>query len=215
MNLSEWTNISRCLPKGVNLLAVSKGQPVAAVANLADLGQKDFGESRIQEALPKVDSLKEIYSLRWHFIGHLQSNKVRKVIKNFDVIHSIDSLDLMEKVSRIAFEEKKCPDIMLQVKLYEDPTKGGFTKDQLLSLWPKLVEFKNFRLIGLMTMAPIKLNRKERKNVFRECRFLADSLNLPDCSMGMSNDWQEAVEAGATWLRIGSKLFGDRSRLVN
>ena len=215
MNESEWSQIRKRLPEGVNLLAVSKGHPISSIETLAAVGQQDFGESRIQEALPKVVSLGLTHNLRWHFIGRLQSNKIRKIVKNFDVIHSLASIELAEKISRIALEERKCPDVMLQVKLHEDPSKCGFTKDQLLVAWPELVEFKNFRLIGLMTMAPLKLEMEERRNIFRECRVLADSLHLPDCSMGMSADWQEAVEAGATWLRIGSKLFGARNNAMN
>ncbi len=208
-------HICECLPSGVQLLAVSKGHPVSSIRLLADIGQIDFGESRLQEALPKLRALEEIRTLRWHFIGRLQTNKVRNVVRSFDFIHSVDSLVLAERISRISREEKRSPKIMLQVKFREDPTKGGFAPDQLIEAWPNLNQLPHLRIIGLMTMPPISLDLDERKNLFRECRVLANQLKLPHCSMGMSSDWREALEAGSTWLRLGSSLFGDRSNHVN
>ncbi|WP_320668201.1 YggS family pyridoxal phosphate-dependent enzyme [Prochlorococcus sp. MIT 1307] len=201
--------ISDCLPSGVRLLAVSKGQPVTSIRSLAEIGQCDFGESRLQEASPKLNALQEFKNLRWHFIGRLQSNKVRSVVKSFQFIHSVDSFSLAERISRISGEEKCSPMIMLQVKFREDPTKGGFSPQQLLDEWLKLNTLPNLKLVGLMTMVPINLDCEDRRNVFRDCRALADQLNLPDCSMGMSSDWKEALQCGATWLRVGSALFGD------
>ena len=104
---------------------------------------------------------------------------------------------------------------MLQVKFREDLAKGGFVPQQLINDWPKLNQLNHLRLVGLMTMSPICLGLEERINLFKDCRFLADQLSLPDCSMGMSNDWQQAVQAGATWLRLGSALFGERPKNVN
>ena len=206
---------SDCLPSGVQLLAVSKGHPVSAIRSLAEIGQIDFGESRLQEALPKLQSIKEMRSLRWHFIGRLQSNKVRSVVRAFDFIHSVDSLALAERISRISIEENRFPQVMLQVKFREDPTKGGFEPKQLIEIWPKLIQLPDLKVVGLMTMAPICLDLAERTNLFRDCRVLADDLNLPECSMGMSKDWQQALKAGATWLRLGSFLFGDRPNHFN
>ena len=215
MFIDRFQEISACLPSNVNLLAVSKGHPATSIRSLAEIGQVDFGESRLQEALPKLEALAESNSLRWHFIGRLQSNKVRGVVRAFDFIHSVDSLDLAERISRISFEEKRYPKIMLQVKLREDPTKGGFTPDKLIEDWPKLFLLDHLRIIGLMTMAPIQLDLDDRKVLFGDCRSLANTLNLPDCSMGMSNDWPQALQAGATWLRLGSLLFGERPNHVN
>ena len=212
---ARWRHVSNCLPPGTRLLAVSKGQPASLIRSLADLGQIDFGESRLQEALPKLDVLKEIQGLRWHFIGRLQANKVRGVIKHFEFIHSVDSFGLAERISRIAGEENKSPSIMLQVKFCEDPTKGGFSPDQLLADWSQLIELPHLQLVGLMTMAPIRLNLEERRILFRNCREFADQLHLSECSMGMSSDWQEAVQAGSTWLRLGSALFGKPFNTVN
>ena len=176
---------------------------------VAELGQCDFGESRVQEALPKQEELIDL-NLRWHFIGRLQSNKVRPVVNAFDVIHSVDSLALAERVSRIAVEEGRQPEVLLQVKLRPDPSKGGLSADELGAIWSDLQALPGLRISGLMTMAPLEMAVDQRKALFSDCRALADRLALAECSMGMSTDWKEAAEAGSTWLRIGSALFGPR-----
>ena len=197
---------------GTNVLAVSKGKPAEAIRSLAKNGQVDFGESRLQEALAKIDILKDLPGLRWHFIGHLQANKVRGVVKNFDVIHSVHSLKLAERISRISVEEQKIPEVMCQVKFREDPSKTGFSVDHLLEVWNNLLVLPNIKITGLMTISPLEIDLVERKKLFQECRLLANKLSLPDCSMGMSHDWQEAVDAGATWVRLGTALFGERHK---
>ena len=207
---NEFKKIKHSLPLGVNVLAVSKGHEPESIRKLYGYGQLDFGESRLQEAIPKKNHLNDLNQLRWHFVGKLQKNKVRGVIKEFEFIHSADSLSLIERISRIAHEEKKIPNIFLQVKFRDDPQKGGFLKQELLKCWPKIVSLKNIHLIGLMTIPPIFLNLDQRKDLFCECRNLANHLELKDCSMGMSNDWEEALEVGATWIRLGSLLFGKR-----
>ena len=207
--------ICNCLPPEVKLLAVSKGHSASSIRTLVDLGQCDFGESRLQEALLKINDLKDIKNLRWHFIGHLQMNKVRKVVQTFDFIHSVDSTSLAERLSRISGEEKRHLKVMLQVKFHEDPTKSGFAPELLVEDWPKLIALPHLKIVGLMTMAPIGLDLDARKKIFLNCRLLANQLNLPDCSMGMSSDWKEALQSGATWLRLGSTLFGNRSNHVN
>ncbi len=207
---NEFKKIKDNLPLGVNLLAVSKGHHHKFIRKISGYGQLDFGESRLQEAIPKKIDLNDLNQLRWHFVGKLQKNKVRGVIREFDFIHSVDSLPLLERISRISQEEQKIPNIFLQVKLKDDPNKGGFLKEDLLESWPKIISMNNINLIGLMTIPPIALNSYERKHLFCECRNFANRLGLKDCSMGMSNDWQEAIEAGATWIRLGSLLFGKR-----
>ena len=207
---NEFKIINDSLPLGVKLLAVSKGHNHELIRKLSSYGQLNFGESRLQEAIPKKNDLDDLKQLRWHFVGTLQKNKVRGVIKEFDFIHSVDSLPLLERISRISQEEQKTPNIFLQVKFRDDPKKGGFLNQDLLENWPKIISLNNINLIGLMTIPPIALNSFQRKDVFCECRNLANHLGLKDCSMGMSNDWQEAVEVGATWIRLGSLLFGKR-----
>tara|TARA_Y100001968_G_scaffold272416_1_gene264632 strand:+ start:272 stop:913 length:642 start_codon:yes stop_codon:yes gene_type:complete len=206
----QFKKIKESLPTGVNLLAVSKGHDQEVVRNLSIYGQMDFGESRLQEAVPKKKTLTDLIPIRWHFVGSLQKNKVRGVIREFDFIHSVDSLSLLERIARISKEEEKFPHIFLQVKLRDDPSKGGFIKEDLLKTWSKIVSLENVNLIGLMTIPPISLDLKERKDLFGECRNLANHLGLKECSMGMSKDWEEAVEGGATWIRLGSLLFGKR-----
>ena len=198
-------------PEKINLLAVSKGHNETLIRSLADLGQIDFGESRLQEALLKMENLRDLTKIRWHFVGKLQKNKVRGVVRAFDVIHSVDSLDLAERISRIAREEDKEMKIFLQVKLRKDDSKGGFETVELFNAIKIINTLPSLDLAGLMTITPFSLVSEERKELFVECRELANKLGLEDCSMGMSSDWQEAVDAGATWIRIGSLLFGERS----
>ena len=207
---TEFQKIKDSLPLGVSLLAVSKGHYPESIRTLSGYGQLDFGESRLQDSIPKKSELNDLTQLRWHFVGKLQKNKVRGVIKEFDFIHSVDSFALIERISRISQEEQKKPKIFLQVKLRDDPQKGGFLKQDLLKSWPEIVSLKNIQLLGLMTIPPISLDLDQRKDLFCECRNLANHLGLKDCSMGMSNDWQEALECGSTWIRLGSLLFGKR-----
>jgi len=207
---NEFKIIKDSLPLGVSLLAVSKGHSQESIRKVFSYGQLDFGESRLQEAIPKKNDLNDLTQIRWHFVGKLQKNKVRAVIKEFNFIHSVDSLSLLERISRISKEEKKIPNIFLQVKLKDDPNKGGFLKEDMLKSWIKIVSLKNIHLTGLMTIPPISLNSHQRKDLFCECRNLSNHLGLKDCSMGMSNDWREAIEGGSTWIRLGSLVFGKR-----
>ena len=209
-NLYEFNTIKSSLPFGVNLLAVSKGHHQEAIRNLASFGQIHFGESRLQEYIQKKNDLNDLNQLKWHFIGTLQKNKVRGVIREFDFIHSVDSLALLERISRISQEEKKNPNIFLQVKFRNDPNKGGFLKEDLLNCWSTIISMNHINLIGLMSICPLNLNSKQKKDLFSECKNLSNHLGLKDCSMGMSNDWEEAIECGATWIRLGSFLFGRR-----
>ena len=207
--VDRWSQLRDELPASARLLAVSKGHPAVSIRVLAQQGQRAFGESRLQDALPKQKELADL-NLQWHFIGRLQSNKVRAVVRAFPVIHSVDSLALAERVSRIAAEEGVVPSVLLQVKLRPDPSKGGFDPDQLRTVWPQLSGLPSIQLVGLMTMAPLDCPVNDRQALFRECRELADQLALPECSMGMSGDWRDAAAAGSTWLRLGSALFGAR-----
>jgi pyridoxal phosphate enzyme (YggS family) len=198
------------LPVTTQLLAVSKGHPAAAIRELAGLGQRSFGESRLQEAAPKQDELVDLQGLDWHFIGRLQANKVRPVLQRFAWLHSVDSLPLAERVARIALEEGVSPKVLLQVKLRPDPAKGGFEPEALRQAWPQLQALPALQLVGLMTMAPMGLDAAGRQRLFHDCAALAQELGLEQLSMGMSGDWAEAAAAGSTWVRIGSALFGPK-----
>ena len=211
MEISNYLQIKKKLPNNVNLLAVSKGFSSKEIQIIINQGQIDFGESRFQEAIKKQLLLEDFNNIRWHFIGKLQSNKIRKIVQNFEYIHSVDSFEKLLKISNIAFEEKKNPLIMLQVKLTNDPSKGGFNPEDLLEKWDQIKQIRNIKIKGLMTINPKDLSSTENLKLFKKCRNLADGLKLPDCSMGMSGDWEEAVAAGSTWLRLGSIIFGDRT----
>ena len=211
MNPSNYLKIKNQIPSNVNILAVSKGFKSQEIKTIQKIGQNDFGESKFQEAFEKQLILKDLKQIKWHFIGRIQSNKIRKIVQNFKYIHSVDSFEKLQKISSISSEDKKNPFIMLQVKLSDDPSKGGFKPELLISKWIEIQELKNITLKGLMTINPRGLSSKENSELFKKCRSLADSLLLPDCSMGMSGDWEEAIDAGSTWLRLGSLIFGERS----
>lgn len=211
----RWRALQSQMPEGVRLLAVSKGHPAAPVRQLAELGQVDFGESRVQDALPKQEQLADLAQIRWHFIGRLQANKVRPVVRAFAVIHSVDSLALAQRIDRIAAEEGVIPEAFLQVKMRPDPAKGGWDPQALMDAWSQLQALPHVRFTGLMTMAPLGCSEEQRRALFADCRALADRLGMPECSMGMSGDWPEAAAAGATWVRVGSGLFGARPGVGN
>ena len=211
MEISNYLQIKKQLPLNVNLLAVSKGFSSKEIKIINNLGQNDFGESRFQEAIEKKLLLDDFKNIKWHFIGRVQTNKIRKIVQNFEYIHSVDSFEKLLKISNVSFEEKRNPMVMLQVKLSDDPNKGGFNPEGLLEKWDQIKEFKSIKIKGLMTINPKGLSSTENIKLFKKCRYLADSLKLQDCSMGMSGDWEEAVEAGSTWLRLGTIIFGNRT----
>ena len=211
MEISNYLQIKKQLPLNVNLLAVSKGFSSKEIKIINNLGQNDFGESRFQEAIEKKLLLDDFKNIKWHFIGRVQTNKIRKIVQNFEYIHSVDSFEKLLKISNVSFQEKRNPMVMLQVKLSDDPNKGGFNPEGLLEKWDQIKEFKSIKIKGLMTINPKGLSSRENIKLFKKCRYLADSLKLQDCSMGMSGDWEEAVEAGSTWLRLGSIIFGNRT----
>jgi pyridoxal phosphate enzyme (YggS family) len=202
--------LQRGLSSSTRLLAVSKGQPASAIRHAVTLGQRSFGESRLQEAIAKQGELADLEPLDWHFIGRLQANKARGVLRHFGTLHSVDSLDLAQRLQRIAAEENLTPRIFLQVKLRPDPTKTGFAPSELRAAWPRLGAMAPLQVIGLMTIAPQGLPAADRKDLFGDCAALAAELALPELSMGMSGDWPEAVAAGSTWVRLGTALFGAR-----
>ena len=205
----DYLEIKKILPKGVNLLAVSKGFQSSDIEYIQSLGQIDFGESKVQEAI-----LKPVFNsnnnLNWHFIGRIQTNKIRKIVENFDFIHSVDSYKKLLKISEVAIQLKKTPNVFIQIKLAHDPDKAGLLYSELIENWHDIKNIKGISIIGLMTINPKGLNSEENFELFKKCRLIANKLDLPECSMGMSNDWREAIKAGATWIRIGSLIFGER-----
>ena len=201
-------------PSSVRLVAVSKTHPAAAVAAAAAAGQRIFGESRVQEAREKIPACPP--ALEWHFIGHLQKNKVRQALPLFNFFHSIDSSALAEAMNRIAGETGSVVQGLLEVNVSGEETKHGFTPAQLREELSALLQLPHLQLRGLMTMAPYSDNPEEARPVFRALRALRDELQtahahpLPELSMGMSGDFVPAIEEGATLVRIGSSIFGAR-----
>jgi len=201
-------------PESVKLVAVSKTHPAEAVRAAADAGQRVFGESRVQEARDKIPACPP--GLDWHFIGHLQKNKVRQAMPLFSFVHSIDSTVLAEAINRIAGEMEKPVEGLLEVNVSGEETKHGFTPDELRTAFPALAKLPHLRIRGLMTMAPYSDNPEDARPVFRALRELRDGLQsahahpLPELSMGMSGDFEPAIEEGATLVRIGSSIFGAR-----
>ena len=194
----------------VELLAVSKTFPVEAVAEAHAAGQRLFGESRQQEAAPKIAALPD--DLEWHFIGSLQRNKVRKVLADFGCIHSVESFRLAEYLDRVAGEEGKRAGVYLEVNVAGEESKGGFDPAELLAGAEQLTGWANLKLLGLMCIPP----EGDSRRWFAATRELRDRLQaatglvLPGLSMGMSGDFEEAIAEGATIVRVGSALFGHR-----
>lgn len=194
-----------------NLLAVSKLQSLEKIQKLYAEGQKDFAENYIQEALNKIEKLKDL-SIHWHLIGPIQKNKVKFLKKNFEFIHSIDSLELAEKISEKALEIGFQQKIFIQINLSNEVTKSGFSLADFKSAWPKLSQLTGLKIVGLMTMPPLENEPENNRLLFRELKKIGQSRNLNEFSMGTSHDYKVALEEGATWIRLGTVLFGDRTQ---
>ncbi|MEI6653609.1 MAG: YggS family pyridoxal phosphate-dependent enzyme [Verrucomicrobiota bacterium] len=205
-------------PDAVELVAVSKTMPTEAIREVFDAGQTHFGESRLQEALPKIDALPG--GLHWHFIGRVQHNKVRKLVASFDVIHAMDSLRLAAYADEIAAELGLFPQLMLQVNVAGEASKGGFEPAQLRAEMAALLRLERLEILGLMTIPPAAPEAECARQWFVRLRDLRDSLerefavSLPALSMGMSGDYEVAIEEGATHVRVGSAIFGQRAYQV-
>ena len=212
-------NIQQRIPPTVRLIAVTKTFPPSAVRAAYQLGIRDFGENKVQEALAKQAELGDLADVTWHFIGHLQSNKTRKVLENFDWIHAIDSEKLAVRLDRQAAELGRCPTCCLQVKLAPDPTKSGFKQSEVMAALPVLDRLSHINIAGLMAIAPYGLPAERTQEIFEQAKRLADEIEqqglarvkMGELSMGMSADFEQAIAAGATAVRIGSGLFGRRS----
>ncbi|WNZ24441.1 YggS family pyridoxal phosphate-dependent enzyme [Leptolyngbya sp. NK1-12] len=205
------------LPGTVKLIAVTKQVPVEAIQAAYQLGLRDFGESRIQEAVVKQEQLQHLQDITWHLIGHLQTNKAAKALDQFQWIHSLDSLKLAQRLDQLAASLPIKPKLCLQVKIVPDPNKYGWTVPELLAALPELSQCQHLDIVGLMTIPPYGLPDAETLAIFQQARQLAEqirqqsSLPIQELSMGMSNDYQLAVQAGATMVRLGSTLFGKRT----
>ena len=198
----------------IKLIAVSKTFGVEDIKEVFNEGLRDFGENKAQELSSKYELLGD--KITWHFIGHLQRNKVRSVVPAADYIHSVDSLQLASEINKYAARNNKIQKILLQVKTSEEETKSGIEKEsELFDLARYCREYSNVQLEGLMTIAPLTEDEELIRQSFRQLRKLKDELNLQgfgikELSMGMTSDFEIAIEEGATMLRIGSAIFGER-----
>lgn len=192
-------------PDEIKVIAVSKNQPLTNIERLNEMGCQDFGENRIQEALLKIEASK--MPLKWHFIGPLQKNKVRKAIGKFDLIHSVDSPELVSKISEISQECSLKTSLLLQVNISDESSKQGFSPESLLDNYGIIAQLPSIKIEGLMTMAPFVKDEKLIRRCFSTLYQLKEKLGLKHLSMGMSQDYHLAIEEGATMLRIGSAIF--------
>lgn len=205
-------------PSSVRLVAVSKTFPIDAVRAAAAAGQVDFGENKVQEGQGKILAAGAL-ALRWHLIGHLQSNKAKKAAAVFDVIHSIDSVDLLQKVDAAAAERGRTVDVLIQVDLAQEPTKYGAPEAEVPAIIEAAQACRSARLVGLMMLPPAVDDPDQARQYFAALRGLRDGYvqggvpvsMLAELSMGMSHDYEVAVEEGATLVRVGSAIFGDRT----
>jgi pyridoxal phosphate enzyme (YggS family) len=205
------------LPSSVRLIAVSKTRPAEDVRAAFEAGQTEFGENRVQEALEKIGATSDI-PITWHLVGHLQSNKARKAAAAFGWIHSIDSVDLLRRVDEAAEAAARQPGLLIQADLAGEPTKHGAPADAWLSLFEAASGCRAARVTGLMLLPPFFDDPEEARPYFRRLREIRDELAargvapemLRELSMGMSHDVEVAVEEGATIVRVGTAIFGER-----
>jgi len=203
-------------PEDIALVAVTKTVGLRHIQEAIDSGLRMFGESRVQEAIDKIAFFKKVpEKISWHMIGHLQRNKAKLAVSMFDLIHSVDSIELARDINRHATLIGKVQNILVEVKLSPEESKHGMSKDLLFDLFRAVSSMKNVNLKGLMTIPPFFENQRDARQYFAELRQLRDAaealgLHLPELSMGMSHDFEIAIEEGATLLRIGTAIFGER-----
>ncbi|MDX2140133.1 MAG: YggS family pyridoxal phosphate-dependent enzyme [Chloroflexota bacterium] len=240
MNIAEniaqvYTNIQDACTRAhrdittVRLIAVSKTHPPEAVIKATAAGVQHFGENRVEEAeskLPAVSALTDV-SLHWHMVGHLQSRKAKDALTLFGTIHSVDSYKLAEKLSRLAVEHRRSIALLLETNVSGEASKYGFQaagweqddvlRESLFDAWRQIAELPGIEVRGLMTMAPIVTDMEDTRPVFASLRRLRDAMQetqgiaLPELSMGMTDDYPVAIEEGATMVRIGRAIFGERN----
>ena len=200
--------------KSVDLLVVSKTRPVAAIEEAMEAGQLAFAENRVPEAIEKAAALPD--TIDWHFIGHLQKNKIRKILPVCPTLHSVDTLELAQQINRIAGEENLFPKVYLEVNIAADDAKYGFSAEEVRRDLDALLALDRITILGLMTIPKFSKNPEDSRKHFIALRELGESLSeqsgvpLEGLSMGMSNDYEIAIEEGATIVRVGTEVFGPR-----
>jgi PLP dependent protein len=202
----------------VRLIAVSKTFPIDAVREAYDAGQREFGENRVQEGLQKIERSADL-SIRWHLLGHLQTNKARKAASAFAMIQSVDSVELLQKLDRGAADDGRAPELLIQVDLAGEATKFGVPPAEVPRLFEAAGACRAARVVGLMTLPPLPEEPEDARRWFRQLRELRDgwlasgvsSAMLRELSMGMSGDFEVAIQEGATMVRVGTAIFGRRT----
>jgi pyridoxal phosphate enzyme (YggS family) len=216
--------IKKQIPDHVRLVAVTKKVSVDKIRQAYQAGIRDFAENRIQEAIPKQKQLEDLKDICWHFIGHLQANKAKKAIENFNWIHSLDSLKIAQRLNLLANEAIKegtiesYPQVCLQVKILPDPHKYGWEVEQLWQDLPSIDNLQSLKICGLMSILPLGLSEAEILAAFTQVNQLArqikaqkwSHIEISELSMGMSGDYLLAIKAGATMIRLGTIIFGMR-----
>ena len=217
MNIEAYNNlVEECQLKDVTLVAVSKTKPVSDILELYNLGQRDFGENYVQELIEKEKQLPK--DIRWHFIGHLQSNKVKQIISFVHLIHGVDSLKLLKEINKQSEKINRTTNCLLQVHIAEEETKFGLDEKELNEIISKLADeqMKNVHVIGLMGMATNTSDEKQIRKEFHYLKSLQQKLQtenykLETLSMGMTADYKIAIEECSNMIRVGSLIFGSRN----
>ncbi|HIZ75467.1 MAG TPA: YggS family pyridoxal phosphate-dependent enzyme [Candidatus Mediterraneibacter stercoravium] len=204
----------------VTLIAVSKTKPVETLREAYDLGVRVFGENKVQELTAKYEALPD--DIHWHMIGHLQTNKVKYIIDKVDLIHSVDSLKLAETIEKEAEKHALTADILVEVNVAQEESKFGLKTEEVIPFIEKISGFSHVNVRGLMTIAPFVENPEENRSIFADLHQLSvdisnkniDNVNVSILSMGMTNDYEIAIEEGATMVRVGTGIFGARNYSV-
>ena len=200
----------------VTLISVSKTKPAEMLKTVYDLGPRDFGENKVQEMCEKIEVLPK--DIRWHMIGHLQTNKVKYIVGKTELIHSVDSIHLAKEIEKQAAKQNVTVNVLIEVNIAEEESKFGIHKEETLSLIREAAALPHIRIKGLMTIAPFVENPEDNRTYFKQIRQLSvdikaqniDNVSMDILSMGMSSDYYEAILEGANMVRIGSLLFGKR-----
>ena len=219
--MEEACRVSGRNPEEVSLIAVSKTKPIPMLQEAYDAGCRDFGENRVQEIMDKIDRLPS--DIRWHMIGHLQTNKVKYIVGKVFLIHSVDSLHLAEAISKEAVKQNTTVNILIEVNVAKEDTKYGAMAEDTVSLVEKIALLPGISVKGLMTIAPYVENPQENRQYFVKLKQLAvdikskniDNVHMDILSMGMTGDYMVAIEEGATYVRVGTGIFGERQYGLN
>ena len=216
-NIDEACRMAGRDPKEVTLIAVSKTKPVSMLKEAYDAGARCFGENKVQEIMDKHPQLPE--DIQWHMIGHLQRNKVKYIVDKVSMIHSVDSLRLAQTIEQEAAKHNVCVPVLLEVNVAQEESKFGLKMDEVLPLIETIADFPHIKVQGLMTIAPYVENAEDNRDFFRQLKKLSvdieakniNNVSMSVFSMGMTGDYQVAVQEGATMVRVGTGIFGERN----